>query len=115
MHLFINLKEKIHLFARICWLLRSINLEFIHALVHCYLPTNLFAFIVGMLNEIWKVKFELIFLSFYLRNLHKNYQMSDKINSHICLMLSVYETFHQMFISGRQRNHILQDLTGFDI
>jgi len=35
------------------------------------------------------------FLSFSPRKLHKNYQMSGEINSHICLMLSVYESFHQ--------------------
>jgi len=31
----------------------------------------------------------IIFLSFSSRKLHKNYQMSDKIDSHIYLMLSV--------------------------
>jgi len=41
--------------------------------------------------------------------------MSDKINSHICLMLSVYKRFHQMVKYGWQRNHILQDLTGHEI
>ena len=40
--------------------------------------------------------------------------MSDKINSHICLMLSVYKTFNQMVKYGHQRNHILQDLTGIE-
>jgi len=45
-------------------------------------------------------------------NLHKHYQMSDKINSHICLMLSVYKCFHQVVKYGHQ---ILQDLTGFEI
>jgi len=38
--------------------------------------------------------------------------MSDKINSLICLMLSVYKSFHQMVKYSHQRNHILQDLTG---
>src|SRR6218665_354939 len=37
--------------------------------------------------------------------------MSDKINSHICLRLSVYKSFHQAVKYGHQRNHILQDLT----
>ena len=41
--------------------------------------------------------------------------MSDKINSHICLMLSVYESFHQIWPHGRQRNYIVQDLTGLEI
>jgi len=36
--------------------------------------------------------------------------MSGKINSHICLMLSVYKCFHQMVKFGQQRNHISQDL-----
>ena len=26
---------------------------------------------------------------------HKNYKLSDKINSQMCLMLSVYKSFHQ--------------------
>jgi len=34
------------------------------------------------------------FFSLLSRKLHKNYQMWDKINSHICLMLSVYKSFH---------------------
>jgi len=41
--------------------------------------------------------------------------MSGKINSHICLMLSVYENFHQTIKYGWLRNHILQDLTGLEI
>jgi len=41
--------------------------------------------------------------------------MSEKINSHICLMLSVCKSFHQMVKYCRQRNHILQDLTGLKI
>jgi len=32
--------------------------------------------------------------------------MSGKINSHIRLMLSVYERFHQTVKYGWQRNHI---------
>jgi len=35
--------------------------------------------------------------------------MSDKINSHICLMWIVFKSFHQTVKYGRQRNHILQD------
>ena len=41
--------------------------------------------------------------------------MSDKINSRICLMLSVYKSFHQSVKYGRQRNHILQVLTGLEV
>jgi len=41
--------------------------------------------------------------------------MSDKINSHICLMLSVYKSFHQIVKYGCQRNHILQDLIELEI
>ena len=41
--------------------------------------------------------------------------MSDKINSHICLMLSVYKSFHQTVKYGHQRKQILQDLTGLEI
>jgi len=41
--------------------------------------------------------------------------MSDKINSTIYLMLSVYKSFHQMVKYAQQRNHILQDLTGLEI
>jgi len=40
--------------------------------------------------------------------------MSDKINSHICLILSIYKTCHQTVKYGCQRNHILQDLTGLE-
>jgi len=35
--------------------------------------------------------------------------MSDKIN-----LLSIYKSFHQTVKYGRQRNHILQDLTGLE-
>jgi len=41
--------------------------------------------------------------------------MSDEINSHICLTLSIYKIFHQTVKYGKQRNHILQDLTGLEI
>jgi len=37
--------------------------------------------------------------------------MSDKINSHICLMVSAYKTFHQIV----KYDHILQNLTGLVI
>jgi len=37
--------------------------------------------------------------------------MPEKINSNICLMLSVYKSFHQTVKYDRQRNHTLQDLT----
>jgi len=40
--------------------------------------------------------------------------MPDKINSHICLMLSVYNSLHQMVKYGCQRNHKLQDITGLE-
>jgi len=41
--------------------------------------------------------------------------MSDNINSHICLTLTVYYSFRRSVKYGRQRNHILQDLTWLDI
>jgi len=41
--------------------------------------------------------------------------MSGKINSLICLLVSVYKRFHQMVKYGQQRNHILQELTGLEI
>ena len=58
-------------------------------------------FRVGMLNEnlisVLEMKSgstssvnEIIFV----KELHKNYQMSDKNNSHIILTLSVYKSFH---------------------
>jgi len=40
---------------------------------------------------------------FLSRKLHKNYQMSDKINSRICLLLNVYKSFHQTVKYGCQR------------
>ena len=39
--------------------------------------------------------FKFILLSFSSRKLHTNYQMSDKINSRISVMLSVCKSFHQ--------------------
>ena len=41
--------------------------------------------------------------------------MAGKINSDICLMLSVYKSCHQTVKYGFQINHILQDLAGFEI
>jgi len=41
--------------------------------------------------------------------------MSGKINSHICLVLSVYESFHQTVKYVQQRNHILQDMIGLGL
>ena len=41
--------------------------------------------------------------------------MLGKINSHICFMLSAYESFHQTVKYGHQRNKILQDLTLLEI
>jgi len=41
--------------------------------------------------------------------------MSDKINSHICLMSSVYKSFHQMVKYNWQSNHILRDVSGLEI
>jgi len=51
-------------------------------------------------------------LSFSSWKLHKNYQMSDRINLHICLMSSVYNSFHQTVKYDPQRRHILQDYLG---
>ena len=55
------------------------------------------------------------FLLFSSRKLHKNYQMPDKINSHICLMLNVEKNVHKTIKYGCQKHHILQDLTGLEI
>ena len=41
--------------------------------------------------------------------------MLGKTNSNICLMLSFYKSYHQTVMFGRQRNHILQDLTGLEM
>jgi len=41
--------------------------------------------------------------------------MSGTINSHICLMLSVYRSFYQMVKYGWQIDHILKDLTGLEM
>ena len=57
---------------------------------------------------------EIQIFSFSSRKLHKNAQMPGKIISNICLMLSVYKSY-QMVKYGRQRNQILQDLTGLEI
>ena len=59
-------------------------------------------------------KIEFIF-SLSSRKLHKNYRISGKINSSICLMLSVYKSFHQTVKYWKQRNDILHDLTGLEI
>ena len=48
-----------------------------------------FIYIFGKQNS------NLCVVSFSSRKLDKNYQMSGKINSHICLMLSFYEALHQ--------------------
>jgi len=58
---------------------------------------------------------QVYFFSFSSKKLQKNYQMSGKINSYICLMLSVYKSFHQMVKYGWQRNNILHNLTGIEI
>jgi len=55
-----------------------------------------------------------LFLSFSSRKLHKNYHTSYKINLHICLMLSIYKSVHQLVSYGCQRNQILQYLTGLE-
>ena len=41
--------------------------------------------------------------------------MSDKINSHIYLMLSVYNSFNKTAKYGWQRNDMLQDITRLEI
>jgi len=41
--------------------------------------------------------------------------MSGKMNSHICLMFSVYKSVHQTVKYEQQGNYILQDLTGLEI
>src|SRR6218665_873482 len=53
-----------------------------------------------------KLVFKFIFLS---KELHKTYQMSDKINLRICLMLHVYKSFHQMVKDGLQKTQLLQE------
>src|SRR6218665_3256379 len=53
-----------------------------------------------------QTKFELIFLSFSSTKLHTNYQMSDKINSHICLMLSVLKVFTKRSIWPAKKPYI---------
>ena len=64
---------------------------------------------------LWQPVFEFIFCHIRQGDYIKYYHMSDKINSHICLMLSVYKSFHQTVKYRRRRNHILQDLTGLEI
>src|SRR6218665_1973516 len=70
-------------------------------------------------NEIWFFIFgkqiQINFLSFSSRKLHKNYQMSGQMNSHICLMLGVYKRFHQTVKYGHHRNRNLQHLTNIEI
>jgi|SRR6218665_1216262 len=58
---------------------------------------------------------EIQFFSFSSWKLHKNYQMSGKINSKICFMFCVHERFQQTVKCGWQRNHKLQDLTVLEI
>jgi len=53
---------------------------------------------------------EIRFFSFSSVKLHKNYQMSGKINPHICLLFSAYEGFIK-----QQGRRILQDLTALEI
>jgi len=62
-----------------------------------------------------KRNLNLFTFSFLSGKLHKNYQMAGKINSNICLMLSVYKSHRHMVKYGRQRNHILQDLTELEM
>ena len=56
-----------------------------------------------------------IYFSFSSRKLHKIYQMSDKISSHISLMLSFTKLFIRRSNVANKESHILQDLTGFEI
>jgi len=74
---------------------------------------------IGMLMKTGSISLASSFLiyvvSFSSRKFHKNYQMSDKINSNICSVLRVYNIFHQIIKYGHQRNHILQDLTELEI
>jgi len=41
--------------------------------------------------------------------------MSDKINLHISLLLSVYKSSHQTVKYGHQRNNIYNNITGLEI
>jgi len=82
-----------------------------------------------MLNKIWISDLETKFVStssakeiriyFFCRFHQENYLKITicqiKINSQICLIMSIYESFHQKVKYGWQRNHILQDLTGLEI
>src|SRR6218665_3541589 len=45
----------------------------------------------------------LFFLSFSSRKLHKNYQMSGKINSHLRSMLNVYQSSYKTVKYGWQK------------
>jgi len=54
-------------------------------------------------------------IQIYLGNYINITKCEVKINAHICLMLTVYESFHQTVKYGQQRNHILQDLIGLEI
>jgi len=76
--------------------------------------TNVFARVVKQnpVLHLLQTKFEFTFLSFSSRKLHKIIKCHRKL---ICLMLSVYESFHQEVKYGCERNHILQDLTGLEI
>src|SRR6218665_2214901 len=62
------------------------------------------------LKHLHKQNSNLFSFSFLSRKSHKNYQMSGKINSHICLMLSVYKSFHQIVKNFQQTNHICDQL-----
>jgi len=64
-----------------------------------------------MLIKNWKSGSISLATSFHIflfssRKLHENFQMPDKINSHIYLMLSVNKSFHQRVKYGHQINHI---------
>jgi len=49
---------------------------------------------------------KIYFLSFSSRKLHRNYQMSGKINWHICLILSVYKSFQKRSnMAGKEAIH----------
>ena len=41
--------------------------------------------------------------------------MSDQINSHICLLSSIYKSFHKTVKYDHQRDHILKDLTVLEL
>jgi len=58
---------------------------------------------------------EIRFYTFGKQNLEKKFEMSGKINLHICLMSGVYKSFHQTVKCGQQRSYILQDLAKLEI